>query len=125
MKVVNRLSRFLLIALIALLLSACSDEISKVSETNDNQQTEETQKIVQNEELTKSILEEEGVIAGKAYEQDGLAVGTLSLEADVSDEDTKKLAEKYAGALKKEYKDLPVNVQAVRDGENVVNISLD
>lgn len=65
------------------------------------------------------------MLDGQAYEQDGMAIGTLVLEADVSDADAKKLAEKYADELKKEYKDLPVNVQAVRAGENVANISLD
>lgn len=33
-----------------------------------------------------------------------------------------KLAEKYAKDLEKTYKDLNVNVQAVKNGENVANI---
>ena len=119
------MKKLIYLSVLIILLAACNDETSKDSEPNNNQQTEETQEIIQNKDLTKSILEEEGVIAGQAYEQDGLAVGTLSLEADVSDKDAKKLAEKYADELKKEYKDLPVNVQAVRDGENIANISLD
>lgn len=119
------MKKYLLISVLALSLAACNDEKTKEPETNNEQQTESNQEIVQNEELTKSILEEEGVIAGQAYEQDGLAVGTLSLEANVSDKDAKKLAEKYADELKKEYEDLSVNVQAVRDGKNVANISLD
>lgn len=80
---------YLLISVLAFTLAACTEGISKESETNENKHTEETQEIIQNEELTKSIIEEEG-ITGQAYEQDGLAVGTFSLESDVSDEDVKK-----------------------------------
>lgn len=75
--------------------------------------------------MTKKIQDEKGVIDGQAYEQDGTAIGTLLLDKEVSDKDAKELAERYADEIKKEYKDLPVNVQAVRDGENVANITLD
>lgn len=108
-----------------LLLVGCSDEEKNTSEPLELDSENITKEIVPNEELTKSILEEQGVVAGQVYEQNGLAIGTLSLEANVSDKDANKLAEKYADELKKEYKDLPVNVQAVRDGENIANISLD
>lgn len=119
------MKKYILVTLLTAMLVACNDETAKESEPNDQQQTETTQEIEQNEELTKSILEEEGIIAGQAYKQDELAVGTLSLESHVSNEDAKKLAEKYADELKKKYKDLPVNVQVVRDGKNVVDINLD
>lgn len=79
--------------------------------------------IEQNKELTKQVKQEKGVIDGQVYEQDGMAIGTLLLEKKVSDKDAKRLAEKYADELKKEYKDLVINVQAVRDGKNVANIT--
>mgnify|MGYP003818982147 FL=1 len=79
----------------------------------------------QNKELTKKVKEEEGVLNGQVYMQNGMAVGTLVLDKKVSDADAKKLAEKYAKELKEEYKDMKVNVQAVRDGKNVANITLD
>lgn len=103
----------------ALLLVGCSDS----EEPKKDAVVPDTQEIVQNEELTKQVKDEEGVIDGQVYEQNGIAIGTLVLEASVSDEDAKKLAERYAEEIKEEYKDLQVNVQAVRDGENVANIT--
>jgi hypothetical protein len=47
------------------------------------------------------------------------------LEKEVNDVDAKELAERYADEIKIEYKELPVNVQAIRDGENVANIQVD
>lgn len=119
------MKKFLILSLLVLSLTACIEENTEEPIVKDEQQTESTQKIIQNEELTNSILGEESVIAGQVYEQNGLVIGTLLLVATVTDEDGKKIAEKYANELKKEYNDFPVNVQAVRDGENIANISLD
>lgn len=47
------------------------------------------------------------------------------LDKKASDTEAKKLAEKYAKELKEEYKDMKVNVQAVRGGKNVANITVD
>jgi hypothetical protein len=95
---------------------------SQSEQSIDNSENTELQ-IEQNKELTKQVKQEKGVIDGQVYEQDGMAIGTLLLEKKVSDKDAKRLAEKYADELKKEYKDLVINVQAVRDGENVANIT--
>lgn len=115
-----------------LLIAGCSADKEEADTPKDETPVEQTTdqdkattEIKQNEDLTKKIQDEKGVIDGQAYEQDGTAIGTLLLEKDVSDDDAKKLAERYADEIKKEYKDLPVNVQAVRDGENVANITLD
>jgi flagellar biosynthesis component FlhA len=105
-----------------LLVAGCSiNEESKKEEVKQEQKQES--KIKQNKELTKQVKDEEGVIDGQVYEQDGMAIGTLVLDKKVSNKDAKKLAEKYAEELKAEYKDLKVNVQAVRDGKNVANIT--
>lgn len=107
-----------------LLVAGCSNnEDPKPVETENQEQNEQSQEIKQNEELTKQVRDEDGVIDGKVYEQDGMAIGTLVLDKSVSDEDAKNLAEKYAEELKDEYKDMKINVQAVRDGENVANIT--
>lgn len=109
-----------------LLVAGCSnDEEPKKEETKQEVKQEEkkTPEITQNKELTKQVKDEEGVLDGQVYEQDGMAIGTLVLDKKVSNKDAKKLAEKYADELKKEYKDLKVNVQAVRDGKNVANIT--
>lgn len=107
-----------------LLVAGCSNnEDPNPQETENQEQNEQSHEIKQNEELTKQVRDEDGVIDGQVYEQNGTAIGTLILDSDVSDEDAEKLAERYAEEIKKEYKDLPVNVQAVRDGENVANIT--
>jgi hypothetical protein len=97
----------------------------KKEETTAKEEQTQTSKIVQNKELTKKVKEEKGVLNGQVYMQNGMAVGTLVLDKKVSDADAKKLAEKYAKELKEEYKDMKVNVQAVRGGKNVANITLE
>ena len=115
-----------------LLVTGCSAEEEKseaktdkatIEQEADKENTTPTEK--ENEALTKKILDEEGVMGGRVYEQNGTAIGILMLEKEVTDEDAKKLAERYADEIKSEYKDLPVNVQAIRDGENVANLQLD
>ncbi|SOB90476.1 hypothetical protein SAMN05880501_101167 [Ureibacillus xyleni] len=107
-----------------LIVAGCSNnEDPKPKETENQEQNEQSQEIKQNEELTKKVRDEDGVIDGQVYEQDGMAIGTLVLDKKVSDNDAKKLAEKYAEELEEEYKDMKINVQAVRDGENVANIT--
>lgn len=115
--------------LVLLLAVGCSvNEDKKVDEPKKEEikaKEEQTNEPKQNKELTKKVKEEEEVLDGQVYTQDGMAVGTLVLDKKVSDADAKKLAEKYAKELKEEYKDMKVNVQAVRDGKNVANITLD
>ncbi|OXB93016.1 hypothetical protein [Parageobacillus galactosidasius] len=97
----------------------------KKEETTAKEEQTQTSEPVQNKELTKKAKEEKGVLNGQVYTQNGMAVGTLVLDKKVSDADAKKLAEKYAKELKEEYKNMKVNVQAVRGGKNVANITLD
>lgn len=115
--------------LVLLLAVGCSvNEDKKVDEPKKEEtkaKEEQTNEPKQNKELTKKVKEEEEVLDGQVYTQDDMAVGTLVLDKKVSDADAKKLAEKYAKELKEEYKDMKVNVQAVRDGKNVANITLD
>lgn len=99
-----------------------ANEPKKEETTVKNEQTNEPK---QNKELTKKLKEEKGVLNGQVYTQNGIAVGTLVLDKKASDTEAKKLAEKYAKELKEEYKDMKVNVQAVRGGKNVANITVD
>ncbi|ADU95663.1 hypothetical protein [Geobacillus sp. Y412MC52] len=115
--------------LVLLLAVGCSaNEEKKANEPKKEETTtkeKQTRELVQNKELTKKVKEEKYVLDGQVYTQNGMAVGTLVLDKKVSDADAKKLAEKYAKELKEEYKDMKVNVQAVRDGKNVANITLE
>ncbi|NNU92439.1 hypothetical protein ETC01_03725 [Geobacillus sp. NFOSA3] len=115
--------------LVLLLAVGCSaNEEKKANEPKKEETTakkEQANEPKQNKELTKKVKEEEGVLDGQVYTQNDVAVGTLVLDKKVSDADAKKLAEKYAKELKEEYKDMKVNVQAVRGGKNVANITLE
>jgi hypothetical protein len=115
--------------LVLLLAVGCSaNEENKANESKKEEtkvKNEQTNEPKQNTELTEKVKEEKGVLNGQVYTQNGMAVGTLVLDKKVSDADAKKLAEKYAKELKEEYKDMKVNVQAVRGGKNVANITLE
>lgn len=102
-----------------------SKENQKKEVTTQDSKNDNTNDLKQNEELTKKITDEKGVIGGQVYEQEGIAMGTLVLDKDVTDKEAKVLANRYADEIKKEYKDLSVNVQAVRDGKNVASVQLD
>ncbi|EIJ80368.1 hypothetical protein PB1_08402 [Bacillus methanolicus PB1] len=113
---------------VLLLASGCSVNEEKVDKSKQETTAKEEQKVSepeQNKELTKKVKEEEGVLNGQVYKQGDMAIGTLVLDKKVSDANAKKLAEKYAKELKEEYKDMKVNVQAVRGGKNVANITLE
>ncbi|WLR53016.1 hypothetical protein LC040_09065 [Bacillus tianshenii] len=84
------------------------------------------QKPANNEDtdLTTAIKKEKGVVDGKVYTKENTAYGTLILEAGITDQQAKQLAQSYAEKLKKKYADKTVNVQAVRGKDNVANITL-
>lgn len=118
---------FVSILVVFLLAVGCSNnkEAKKEEVKQEEKQNKGSEDIKQNKELTKKVREEEGVLDGQVYTQNDMAFGTLVLDKKVSDTDAKKLAEKYAKELKEEYKDMKVNVQAVRAGKNVANITLE
>ncbi|RDE36351.1 hypothetical protein DV713_01850 [Parageobacillus thermoglucosidasius] len=111
--------------LVLLLAVGCSANEEKKANEPKKEETTVKNEPKQNKELTEKVKEEKGVLNGQVYTQNDMAVGTLVLNKKVSDEDAKKLAEKYAKELKEEYKDMKVNVQAVRGGKNIANVTLE
>jgi len=75
--------------------------------------------------FTEDLKKESGVLDGQIYIQNGVVIGAMIIKDNVSDKDAKSIADNYAKKLKKTYKDMKVNVQAVRGGKNIVNIILD
>ncbi|MED1203285.1 hypothetical protein [Heyndrickxia acidicola] len=116
----------------AITLSACGHSAQTQTQT----QTQKSKKEVKpanvtklntstnkvDKKLTTSIKDEKGVISGQTYVQGKLAIGTLLLDKKVTDSQAKALANKYLQELKKQYKDKKINVQAVRNGKNIVNL---
>lgn len=88
---------------------------------NDTQITDESTDV----ELTEDIRGEEEIIDGRVYEHEDYMIGTMIIEKGVGQAKIDELAQKYANQLKEKYPDKKVNVQAVQDGVNVANITLD
>ncbi|MED1420734.1 hypothetical protein P4U09_11600 [Bacillus smithii] len=117
------ITSILVVSLLVVGAAGCSNDDGKTKKDNQNATQQKELNIKQNKELTKKVKDEKGVLDGQVYEQDNMAYGTLILDKKVSEKDAKKLAEKYAEELKDEYKGKKVNVQAVRNGKNVANIT--
>jgi ABC-type phosphate transport system substrate-binding protein len=115
----KKLITLLLMLTMLLSLVACSTKHEAVVPDKDPAKT------VVDEVYTGDIEKEKGVDAAQVTVQDGIAVATMLLNDEISDADAKKLAEKYAAQLKETYKDMKINVQAVKSGKNIANILLE
>lgn len=82
-------------------------------------------KVVEDKNYTEDLNKEKGIQTGQVYIQNETVIGTMVFKEDVSDEQAKKLAEKYASEIKKTYIDMKINVQAVKNGRNIANITLE
>lgn len=116
--IITKLSTVLLMIILTVSLAGCGAKHEAV------QLDKDPKKIVVDKNYTDDLKKENGVQDGQVYVQNGMAIGTVMLKDNVSDADAKALAEKYAKKLKKSYKDMKVNVQAVKGGKNIANIIL-
>lgn len=108
-----------LVSILLVSLVSCSTKHPGVK------QSKNPNKIVQDKDYTEDLKKENEVVNGQVYVQNGVAIATMIIKDNVSDEAAKKLAGKYAKELKETYKNMKVNVQAVKAGKNVANITLD
>ncbi|GAE00838.1 lipoprotein [Clostridium botulinum B str. Osaka05] len=81
-------------------------------------------KIVQDKNYTKDLTKDKKVKDGQVYIQNNTVVCVMIIKDDVKEADAKELLNKYAKELKKSYKDMPVNAQAVLKGKNIGNVVL-
>lgn len=109
----------LVVNLILLSFTACGAKKEPVKPDKD------PAKVVQDKNYTEDLKQEKEVEGGQVYVQDNMVIATMVIKEGISEADAKALAEKYAQELKKTYKDMPVNVQAVQKGKNVANIMLE
>jgi len=125
----KKILSILLVMFVLLVVSTGCSKDHKSTEKDNTSKTKTHQlknnDIRQDKNLTKKVKDEKGVLNGQVYKQNGMVIGTLVLDNKVSDKDAKALAQKYVNELKSKYKDKKVNVQAVRDGKNVANITKD
>jgi hypothetical protein len=111
---------FLIFIAISLITTAgCSNPTNnQPAETGPTQQK-------QDKELTKDLTSEKIVQGGQVYFQGDYVIAVIIVKKGTKEKTVKDLAQKYANSMKKKYKDKSVNVQAVLDGKNVANITLE
>ncbi|AWI03147.1 hypothetical protein [Clostridium drakei] len=81
-------------------------------------------KLVQDVKRTNQIKKEKDLITGEVYIRDNRVTATMVFKDDISKEESKKLIDKYVEALKKEYKGMKINVQAVQKDKSIANINV-
>ncbi|WP_123052846.1 hypothetical protein [Clostridium sp. JN-1] len=116
-RALKKLVLFFITAAILISVVGCSTKSSQVKPDKD------PKKVVQDGKMTQRLKKEKEVSNGQVYVRNKTAVAAIVLKNDVSKKDAETLANKYADDLKKSYKDLNVNVQAVQNNKNIVNIS--
>ncbi len=79
-------------------------------------------KLVQDINRTKQLSKEKDLDTGQVYVKNNMVTATMAFKDNVSQEDAKKLISKYEDALKKEYKDMKINIQAVQNNKSIANI---
>ncbi|MFK5708102.1 hypothetical protein [Lysinibacillus boronitolerans] len=80
-----------------------------------------------NKTLEKQIENEKGVVQHQIFimEKLGLAGGELIVGKEVKDDEGKRLAEKYAQQMKKEYSNLGIAITVIRDGKEITTVEID
>ncbi|AKN33482.1 hypothetical protein Ccar_22695 [Clostridium carboxidivorans P7] len=79
-------------------------------------------KLVQDVKRTSQIKKEKDLIDGQVYMKNDVLTATMVFKDNVSEKDAKELVNKYAEALKKEYKGTKINIQAVQKNKNIANV---
>ncbi|HBC97742.1 MAG TPA: hypothetical protein DC034_13225 [Clostridium sp.] len=87
-------------------------------------QTTKAPKITEDADKTAQLKKEKPILNGKVYVQNNRAVATMVIKNGTSDKEAKDLAQKYANDLKKKYKNMQVNVMAVKNNKNIANVTV-
>lgn len=121
--------------ILTLLVSAsgCSftNNASKSKNDNDTKQSSQNSKsggesdLKQDTKKTEQLKKEKEILNGQVYIRNNMVTVTMVIKDNVSEADAKALADKYAKELKKSYKDMKVNVQAVQKGKNIADITIE
>ncbi|MEA4826333.1 MAG: hypothetical protein VB130_06835 [Clostridium sp.] len=118
MNLSKRILAVLVLLIVSISLSACGKKYKAVKPDKD------PTKLVQDKNYTEDLKKEKEISNGQVYVQNNTVIATMIIKDGVKKEEAKALAEKYANNLKKTYKGMPINVQAVQNGNNVANITL-
>ncbi|MEY8000452.1 hypothetical protein AB8U03_09645 [Clostridium sp. Mt-5] len=119
-----------IIMMLVISFTACSFGNKSAQGNNNSKKTTQTSgqtkgpKITEDATKTAQLKKEKPILNGKVYVQSNRAIATMVIKDGVSDKEAKDLAQKYAKDLKKKYKNMQVNVMAVRDNKNIANITV-
>ncbi|ABS41505.1 hypothetical protein [Clostridium botulinum] len=116
----KKLSALMIVLTIVLSFVACGNSPKHEAAKPDK----DPKKIVQDKNYTKDLTKDKKVKDGQVYIQNNTVVCIMIIKDDVKEADAKELLNKYAKELKKSYKDIPVNAQAVLKGKNIGNVVL-
>lgn len=82
-------------------------------------------KLVQDVKRTNQIKKEKDLTNGQVYVKNNMVTTTMVFKDSVSEKDANDLVNKYTEALKKEYKGMKINIQAVQKGKNIANVVIE
>ncbi|WP_434291609.1 hypothetical protein [Clostridium botulinum] len=116
----KKLSALMIVLTIVFSFVACGNSPKHEATKPDK----DPKKLVQDKNYTKDLTEEKEVKKGQVYIQNNTVICVMIIKDDVKEADAKELLNKYAKELKKSYKDMPVNAQAVLKGKNIGNVVL-
>ncbi|MBD5638780.1 hypothetical protein HYI18_09290 [Clostridium botulinum] len=116
----KKLFALMIVLTVVLSLVACGNSSKHEAVKPDK----DPKKIVQDKNYTKDLTKDKKVKDGQVYIQNNTVVCIMIIKDDVKEADAKELLNKYAKELKKSYKDMPVNAQAVLKGKNIGNVAL-
>lgn len=116
----KKLFALMIVLTVVLSLVACGNSSKHEAVKPDK----DPKKIVQDKNYTKDLTKDKKVKKGQVYIQNNTVVCVMIIKDDVKEADAKELLNKYAKELKKSYKDMPVNAQAVLKGKNIGNVVL-
>ncbi|ENK0557705.1 hypothetical protein [Clostridium sporogenes] len=116
----KKLFALMIVLTVVLSLVACGNSSKHEAVKPDK----DPKKIVQDKNYTKDLTKDKKVKDGQVYIQNNTVVCVMIIKDDVKEADAKELLNKYAKELKKSYKDMPVNAQAVLKGKNIGNVVL-
>ncbi|MBV7272643.1 hypothetical protein [Clostridium thailandense] len=123
-KTLRNFTIFLLILAAFMSFTGCSLTQKNNNSSKTEVKTNEAPKIVEDKKNTDQLKTHKELLDGKVYTQGDYAVATMIIKDNVSEADAKTLAESYAKQLKQQYSNKKINVQAVKGGKNIANVTL-
>lgn len=111
--IITKTSAALLMIILTMSLAACGSKHEAVKPDKD------PKKLVQDKNYTQDLKKEKEIKDGQIYLQNNVVMCVMVVKDNVKKADAKVLLNKYAKELKKAYKNMPVDAQAVQKGKNI------